>query len=87
MIPFYAHSRYGSKVGQSINLSITPPGGPLSLVINVSLIVGILFTFSLQMMPVYDVIEPLIFTQCMYVIICHFSSLNELRIIYLIAFL
>lgn len=56
-----AYLRYGNRTAQSINLSVEPENGPVSIAVNITLIVGVLFTFPLQMYPVIELVETKLF--------------------------
>jgi len=52
-----AYLNYGVNTAQSINLSIQPQNGMMSIAVNVTLMIGVVFTFPLQLFPVIEMFE------------------------------
>ena len=52
----------GNGVSQMLNQNL-PVGNPLSIAVNVTICLGILLTFPLQLFPVIEIMEKYLFTE------------------------
>jgi len=62
MFGAFGYLRYGTDVPQMLVLAITQHT-PLSLLVDATLLISVLFTLPLQCFPVIEILEGYVFTQ------------------------